>query len=378
MTRPASRGDGATVAMREHEAQHADGQVDGEDPAPPHRGGQHTAHERARGGRHARDRAPQPEGPRPGRRRAVDLLQQGQRAGHQQCGAAALQQAERREREGAPRDRAAEGRDGEQGHARGRTPGGGPSGRPARRRGAAGPRTRPCSRRRSTAGRQRRAEVAPDRGRGHVDDGDVQDDHEVAAADREQRRQPHGGTRARPRRPRCERATPRPSIEDVSRGGGSAGTLRYVSPTVTAPRGRFTGAKRPVVDPGCRVTPDRARFRYRSVIIQVRSPGSRCFPDLAPRQDLVDGADRVSALKGRSPSCPCDGASLQRRYWWSCPRPSVSSRRRLQPAAPPAHRTSRPTRSRRRLPPAGGSLVAARRCGASPSPITSWRQTQRR
>ncbi len=70
------------MPQRQRQAGHTDRQVDEEHPAPTHRGDQKPAQQRTGGGRDARHRSPQAEGPRACGRRRVGLLQQGQGAGH--------------------------------------------------------------------------------------------------------------------------------------------------------------------------------------------------------------------------------------------------------------------------------------------------------
>ena len=125
----------------------------------------------------------------------MDLLQQRQRGGHQQGRAAALDETEHREREGVPGDDAAQGRPREHRH-------------PEAEHAAVPPAVPQRSTEQQQARerdrvavhdplqvRQRRGELAPDRGRRHVHDGHVEDDHEVAGTDRQQRRQRDPGTR---------------------------------------------------------------------------------------------------------------------------------------------------------------------------------------
>ena len=175
--------------QRQRDAGDAHREVDGEDPAPAQRVGQHPADQWPGRGRDTGDRPPEPERPRPGLRGGIDLLQQRQRPRHEQRRTDALDDAHHGQDGLVGGQHAAQRGEREDAHAEAEDAPVPPA-----------VAQRPAEQEESGEGHrvavddplevgQRDRQVASDGGRGDVHDRDVEDDHEVAGADGDQRRQ---------------------------------------------------------------------------------------------------------------------------------------------------------------------------------------------
>ncbi len=198
------------MPQRQHQARGADGQVDEEHPPPAHRRDQQPAQEWSGRGGDARHRTPQPEGPRPCCGRRVGLLEQGQRTRDDQRRAESLHQPGRHQEEGGRRERARGRGDREHRHARAEDP---PVPQPVAQ--CAGGQQEPGEDQGVAVGDpldagERGPELSADDRHGDIDDGHIEDHHEIPGAHRQQR---------------CEARLIGPRARD-GRGRGLAGTAR--------------------------------------------------------------------------------------------------------------------------------------------------------